>query len=69
MLIGEQAYTVVSLTAPYGPDTMSGTVLRRTDFDDTIVQCVVSDRNLARAIPIIRHQTLSDSAVKVYLLP
>ena len=39
-----------------GPEPLIGTVVRLTDV--TIGQCVVSDRNLARAI-LIRHKTLS----------
>ena len=39
-----------------------------TDFDVTIGQCVVSDRNLAFAI-LIRHKTLPDGKVRVCLLP
>ena len=53
----------------------SGIVVGQTDFDLTIRQCVVFDRNLARAI-LTRHETLSDvedilsdDVVNVYLLP
>ena len=35
---------------------LSGTVVRQTDSDVTIGQCVVSDRNLART-GLIRHET------------
>ena len=42
--------------------------VRQTDFDVTIAQCVVSDRDLARAV-LIRHKTLPDVPVKVCLLP
>ena len=41
------------------PDPLSGTVVRQTDFDVTIGQCAVSDKNLARAI-LIRHKKLFD---------
>ena len=37
-------------------DPLSGTVVRQTDFDVIIGQCVVSDRNLACAI-LFRHVT------------
>ena len=42
-----------------GIDPLSDTVVRQTEFDVTIGQCVVSDRNLARAA-LIRHKTLSN---------
>ena len=47
---------------------LSGTVLGHTNFDATNGQYVVSDRNLAGVI-LIRHQTPSNSEVKVCLLP
>ena len=47
----------------------SDTVVGQTDFDVTIGQCVASDRNLACAVQIIRHKTLSDGKVKVCLIP
>ena len=34
------------------PDSLSDTVVGQTDFDVTTEQCVLSDRNLACAIPI-----------------
>ena len=51
-----------------GPDSPSDTVGKQTDFDVTIRQRVVSSSNLARAIPV-RRKALSDSEVKVCLLP
>ena len=47
----------------YRPDRSSGTVAQQTDFDVSVGQCLVSDRNLAGAI-LIRHKTLSDGEVK-----
>ena len=40
-------------------DLLLGTAVRQTDFDVTLGQSVVSDRNPACAI-FIRHKTLSD---------
>ena len=57
---------VAKISSVNAPDPPSDTVVRQTDFDVTIGQCVVSDRNLACAI-LIRHKTLSD--VEVSLLP
>ena len=51
-----------------GTDPLSDTVVRQTDFDVTIRQRVVSDRNLACTL-LIRHKTLSDGKVKACLLP
>ena len=51
-----------------GTDALSEIVLRQRDFDVTIGQCVVSVRNLARAV-LIRRKTLFDGEVKVCLLP
>ena len=48
-------------------DPVSDTVVRQTDFDVIIGQCVVSDRNLAWAI-LIKHKELSAGKVKVCLL-
>ena len=42
--------------------------MRQTDYDVTIEECVVSDRNLACA-DLIRHKTLSNGEDKVCLLP
>ena len=49
-----------------GLDPLSSrpTVVRPTDLDVTIRQCVVSVRNLADGI-LIKHQTLSDEEIKV----
>ena len=42
------AMPVVRTSKHYkGPNALSGTVVRQKDFDVTIGQCVVSDRNLA----------------------
>ena len=49
-----------------GSAALSDVVVRQTDFDGTVGQLVVSDRNLACAI-IIRHKTLSDGEDKVCL--
>ena len=50
------------------PIYKSGTVVRLTDSDVTIGQCVVSDRNLVCAF-LIRYKTLSDGEAEVCLLP
>ena len=50
----------------YSPDPLSGTVVRQTEFDITIEQCIVSHRNLAYAV-LIRLKILSDDEVKVCL--
>ena len=69
-----RAALVVSLVSTarlwnhYGPDSLSDSVVRRTDFDVTIRQYVVSGRDLACAILIV-HKTVSDDEVKVCLLP
>ena len=57
---------VAKISSVKTPGLPSDTVVRQTDFDVTIGQCVVSDRNLSCAI-LIRHKTLSD--VEVSLLP
>ena len=51
-----------SKASVYSPGTVVG-----ADFDVIIGECVVSDRNLARAI-LITHKTLSESEIKVCLL-
>ena len=51
-----------------GPDPPPGTVVRQTNSDVTIGQCLVYDSNLARAI-LTRHKTLADGGVKNCLLP
>ena len=55
----------VSVGRPY---PLSGTLLEQTDFDATIGQQVVSDRNLACAF-VVRHKRVSGGEVKVCLLP
>ena len=47
---------------------MKGIVVRQKDYDVTIGQGVLSDRNLAYAV-LIRHKTASDGEVKLGLLP
>ena len=42
-----------------GPHPLSGTAVGQTDFDVTIGQCVMSDKNLACTI-LMRHKTMSD---------
>ena len=49
------------------PDPLSDTIVRQTDFDVTIGQYVVPDRNLARAI-LKRHKAMSDGDAKVRLV-
>ena len=56
------------MDSPNSLDPLLGTVVGLTDFDVTIGQCVVSDRNLACAV-LIRHETLFDREVQVCLLP
>ena len=51
-----------------GPDTPLSAVVRQREFDVSIGQCGVSDRDLACTI-LIRHKILSDGEVKVCLLP
>ena len=51
-----------------GPYPPTGTVIRQTDFDISIGQCLVSDRNLACAF-LIRRKTQSGGEAKVCLLP
>ena len=48
--------------------TLFGTGVRQTDFDNTIAQCVVSDRNLACSSLFSSDKTLYDSEVRVSLL-
>ena len=52
------------MTVAEGPVPLADTVVRQTDFDVIIGQCVVSDGNLASAILI---KMLSDGEVKVCL--
>ena len=54
--------------ASQGPYQLLGTVTRQAVFDVTTGRCVASDTNLTRTV-LTRHQTLSDSEVKVYPLP
>ena len=52
----------------FRPDPLPGAVVRQNSFDVIIGKCVVSDRNLARAV-FIGHQTVSDGEARVCLLP
>ena len=49
------------------PDLFSATVVRQTDFDVTIGQCIVSKRYPACAV-LTRQKTVADGEVKVRLL-
>ena len=50
-------YSLVGLMVHKGSDPRPGTVVRQTDFDVTIGQCVVTDSNLAY-VTLIEHKTV-----------
>ena len=64
-LIPKQTRKVTLLS---GPHPLSGTVLRQADFDETIGQCLVSDRTLA-CIFLIRKGDNLLKGNQSYLLP